>query len=983
MKAKFLGIAIAFAMVSMAFAAFPAAAADPQSVRSRTWDYAVAEDSQYHDLAGDEGWSMYWYDETAKGIYRGNPADSVSYTWGGAFPNSLVAPTWAMDNLYTDPGGWLYNNPVLAMNENPAAGLLAFSYTADSTAGSPYDMPYVKMQPVPVPTGAINGADIDLTWTDFVQVDDADTPVGSPIQDQLIGYEVFRSTSNVNWNDNAAEGPVGNPAAWTSVSGTIAAGTQAFTDTGIITGSGNTYYYSLKMTFYGESAPGTPVEVDSKYGGLQSIGILDPGGNTPPVVQSFSAEVGTLLAGDHTAPTVTLEAVIDDVVNEGDPIASAEINVNGEGWVGMSLVTAGGTATETYDYLYTAPAGYYPTGVINYEVRGYDDQGGPGAVSGDSFTITDTTDPTLAWNTVPAATIFTTQPANFQIGYEDFTAYDGAPADPNLVTCFLRWQVNGLGYSSYQLVNNTGMFSWGSFVNGLDYSIPGSTFVAGDVIDYDATLQDGGGNSLLLAGGSFTVLEAPAGVQDPYPVYGYLDLYDGIGGVYTPMRSGGGAVVTATWISNFDGSTLFRTDTTNVLGQYSIDLLNYTDGANVHLTATFDAPYSNNGYNITQIIVAAGSSFQNVLCGIPIDVQITAPAPLASYAPGAPIATTYVWYDCDGAVAQGYFTHADGPMIWWSLDPLFVAPAAYNFDGIVGGDFGTHNDVLQLWTGPQQFINISENGAAGINSFATPWGAISIPHDYDAVGVVGYWQNFTSMVGGEYEWKDWDNITLNVQVGGFDWDVVVGWNIVSVPQDPVNKGAIAGFDSFDALEYCAWQLIGVTDLALYDRTGPSTYTPFNYGQAEGVSFPMDMGPGYWVYSDVAGICHFNATNYTTSVDDGSGNWVLQYAIGAGWNLVGIMHNYTVVPYVITASDFTDTTVDLDLDTAGAAGPKVIATEWLEDAAPQWYHSYVEVDIVFPGMATHDWVMEPFSINPGTGLFLWVDAGVTIDWDTDF
>ena len=55
MKEKILGIAIAFAMVATAFAAFPAAAADAQSCRSRVWDYAAAEDSQYHDLAGNEG----------------------------------------------------------------------------------------------------------------------------------------------------------------------------------------------------------------------------------------------------------------------------------------------------------------------------------------------------------------------------------------------------------------------------------------------------------------------------------------------------------------------------------------------------------------------------------------------------------------------------------------------------------------------------------------------------------------------------------------------------------------------------------------------------------------------------------------------------------------------------------------------------------------------------------------------------------------
>lgn len=736
---------------------------------------------------------------------------------------------------------------------------------------------------------------------------------------------------------------------------------------------GDTYDWIANVPGGSDDGVGIP-------GGPFEAGTYTLSANTPPVVQSFIVETGNLLIGDHTAQTLTLGATIDDLVNEGDFIAGAEINVNGGGWFAMTPTTALDSATEAFTYAYTAPIGYYPTGIINYEVRGYDIVGGPGAVSADTFTIVDTTNPTVVWNSVPAATIYTTQPANFQIGYEDFIAYDGAPADPLLATCYISWEVNNGTYSNYQLINNTGMFFWGSFVNALDYTIAGGTFVAGDWVEYQAQMTDGNGNiGILGAGGAFKVLEAPAGVQDPYPIYGYLYLYNGVGGVYTPLPSTGGAIVTATWISNFDGSTLIRTDTTNALGQFSIDLMNYTDAANVHLTAAFDAPYGNTGYNFTVINEAAGSSFQNVLCGIPVNVTITAPAPLATYAPGALIATTYVWYDCDGAVAQGYFTHADGPMEWYTdpFDVIFVPPAPYTFNGVV--DAGTHNDVLQLWIGPQQFINISENGAAGINSWSTPWGAISIPHDYDAVGAIGLWQNFSTE-----EWKDWDNITLNLLVGGFDWDVVVGWNIVSVPQDPVNKQGNGVFDSYDALEYCIWQLGGVTDLALYTRTGPSTYTAFDYGQAEGVSFPMDMGLGYWVYSDVAGICHFNATNYTTSVDDGTGNWVLQYGIGAGWNLVGIMHNYTTLAWntLPFARHFTDGTVDLDLDSAGAAGPKVIATEWLEDAAPQWYHSYVDTT-TFPGMATHDWGMEFFSGNPGTGLFLWVDAGVTIDWDTDF
>jgi len=691
-----------------------------------------------------------------------------------------------------------------------------------------------------------------------------------------------------------------------------------------------------------------------------------PPTNVNAVVTGFAAEVGPLLAGNHLNQQVTLQATVSDAANEGNLIVGAEVSVDGGAWAAMTAVDgAFDEVTEDVTYVFTHGFGYYATGVHNYQVRAWDNGApqGPITPASDSFTIVDTTIPTVAWTGQPAATLYTTQPANFIIGYEDFTAFN-----PAVANSYVRWRVNAGPYNNYVLFNAS--FNWGTFNNILTYSIPGNTFNPGDVVDYLGQVTDGNGNIGILGAGSFTVALAPPGVQDPYPIYGYLNLYNGNGGAYTAIPSAGGAIVTATWISSFNGATLTRTDATNALGQFSIDLMNYTDGAQVWLTAPFDAPYNNLGYNYTTINIVGfpGGRMQNVLCGIPYDVEITVPIAGAIEQSGVPFATTYVWYDINGLLCQGYYSFFDGNMIWWSGDPLFVPPAGYQFNGIA--DAGTHNDLLTLFTGGNQWINISEGGAPEANPWPTPWGAIQIPTTFVGGNVV--------LVPGFL--KDWDNITVMVLAGGFDWKVVDGWNIVSVPQDPVNKGTNLVFDSFDALEYVAWQLTaagGFTDLSLADRTGgnPSTYNMFDYGMAEGVAFPMDGVHGYWVYANLVlpapVACHFNSTNYSAGLN------VLNAV--AGWNLVGFTHNYIAWGAMPTAADWTTAAIDPDLATVG----KIVATEWLEDAVPQWYNSYVDM-AGFPGMATHNWIWDNgYSQYPGNGLFLWLEAPAQINFNVAF
>jgi len=93
------------------------------------------------------------------------------------------------------------------------------------------------------------------------------------------------------------------------------------------------------------------------------------------------------------------------------------------------------------------------------------------------------------------------------------------------------------------------------------------------------------------------MVENSATPSMPYPVFGFVYLYDGTSaGGYTPLASMGGATVEVTWWDIYNGWSTIMT-VTNPIGQYSVDLLNYTDGGIVYVNATFDAPFSNNGYN--------------------------------------------------------------------------------------------------------------------------------------------------------------------------------------------------------------------------------------------------------------------------------------------------------------------------------------------------------------------------------------------------
>jgi len=153
---------------------------------------------------------------------------------------------------------------------------------------------------------------------------------------------------------------------------------------------------------------------------------------------------------------------------------------------------------------------------------------------------------------------------------------------------------------------------------------------------------------------------------------------------------------------------------------------------------TFDAPFSNNGYNYTYIDIMMGMSMQNVVCGVPYELMITFPMMGMPFPMGAPFNVDFEIVDRDGNLAQGYFTFSDGPIIWTSSDPMFMPPPPSVFDGTASPTPGWHSEMVMLLTIGPQTIELFEGGMPG-NDFLTPWGGFTIDPDNSVPGWLDDW----------------------------------------------------------------------------------------------------------------------------------------------------------------------------------------------------------------------------------------------------
>jgi hypothetical protein len=868
---------------------------------------------------------------------------SMTQTFGGAGPTDVL------------PGDSIYS--ALELDANRGAEPRTYYSTVDGGAG--YGWTVVGA----VPNGYL--------WAgNHIAIADADEevfPGTAPATTFFKMYQMpavtFTDDTTNNWAFPAHEADVPGNTASCIESWVLMEGAAAGDNDGPWTQVGVTQPYGTAITY--DRTPDFYYCVRIIWDGAVNSAVLSqPLQNIEVVGSTFAPEASALLStpATHNGNTVTEYVTITATITESiadttpDTINGAQLRVDGGAPVAMAAVDGAfdGEASEAVTGQFDFPSPF-TEGVHTFEVHGSDTGDGYNAtwMSG-TFTVTDTTAPVAAWGMVPGATAYIGNNLVFTATYEDFSNYQAAGS-------YLTWSLNGVPQANVPLVGvQTG---WGSYLYTATATIPTGGFVAGDVITYNGQVTAasvGPQTTVLGAGGPITMADPPT-FMDPFPVYGYVSLYDGtFAGGFDPTPQIG-ATVTVSWYDVSFGGVNTTTGVTNGLGQFSIDIHHGMVGDplayGIEISST--ATTGNIGYNWTAIAdwMAMGGVWMDVLCGVPYDVNITnpveIPVPNVYATIGFPV--TYEIVDIDGVLAPGYFTFADGPMLWHSNDTTFASPPSAWFNGTASATPGTWTGNLVLSEPGFKYINVTENDLSDF--YLTPFDAIA--YQIGGVAVPGYL-------------KDWDNITVFVLAGGFDWNCVAfGWNIVSAPQDPLSKGTDAIFDAGDALQVC-WNHNGTNDNALQiaERQVDGSYITWTIPDGEG-GFPIDGVHSYWVYAEVAQIVTFLALDYAY----GGGDNILAAAMG--WNMVGFTHNYTTWTWIPNSAMFMNATIDADL----AGVDKIIATQW--DYSTQMYVSYVE-QAGFPGMPEKLWSWDlSYSNQPGNGLFLWLEAGVTIEFNVLF
>jgi|GEM_PF-6869057 len=600
---------------------------------------------------------------------------------------------------------------------------------------------------------------------------------------------------------------------------------------------------------------------------LQVSGAQDVAGN---VQTAYTWSFTT--ASDSQPPVVTITGITDPIEGGADQTVTATVDDS----------TTGGSNIVSATYTVIAPSGMVavdnasmsasdgafdsPTETVTatfstvgwatgtYTVFVYGSDGNIGSAS-TTYVEQDTSAPTFTYD-LPSdgATVAADQPINVYAYIDDANH----TSDIDNTTVILHW-TNDSWTNTYTITMtyaDSGVSNTVKYVGGRWYgAIPAQA--DGTSISYYIDAADVVGNAA--TGPTYTITASSASLSDPYPVYGYVWIYNGNGGVYNPLLCDGTAYglanVVVSWVNSSSGLTDSITVTTDNAGRYQVDLHNYTDGGTITVNASDGGLAARYNINTTTISVADGGSMVNVTFGIPYNLNITNPADGSSVITGNAFNVDYTVYDVNGVVAPGYY----GTVHLVTGDPLGTMPADYTFGGI-GVDDGTATVSATLVTGGIQYLNATDTLMD-----------MSPPAEFTDAG----------------EW--WDNITLNVLSTGFTWDLSQpGWHVVSVPQIPIatNDSASEIVD----LIYSTAQGDGITlaDITIANRTGanPSTYDTWIRGSG-GVDFAIEVGMAYWVYVDQGfpTSVSIQANNYTAAT--------FTKTVFAGWNMIGLAHNDSV------------------------------------------------------------------------------------------
>lgn len=936
MKSKIIATVLALGMVLTAFSMF--AAADPmEAVLSRV---SPAADGQRADTgaAAPNALVYFWAQNRAW-----NPTVTVSH-WG------VNAYGVTVDGV----GSWVYNLAYTQCTADTGSIWDAWSALED----------FVMVYEIPNTLSA-NGRNYTMIFEDQMDGDGSTNAGANSAQNAMTVINNPTETSNNEATNTAVIGIVAQVTGYEtpqlydgyglykSTTGPITATnpgtfvadiTTTYTDTAWTADA----WYAVKVKWDGSS---TDVFIAPRYSyGYSQNLFVDyvVAGNDPPVV-TVPATVPAVHNGNTVTEFVTIGATITDL--QAADVLSATYSVDGGAPVAFAQT---GVSPLVVSAVYNFPSPY-TEGAHTVSIVANDGTVNSVAPGAAPFTVTDTTAPLAAWDTVPGATAFWTNDIVFTASYEDFSTFQAAGS-------YLTWSLNAVPQANIPFVMTFDGF--GSFLYTATATIPAGTGAAGDVITYGGQVTAASATpqtTPLAAGGPITLADPPV-LTDPFPVFGTVVLYDGAAGVYSPNLA---PINTPVAVGYFDfalGAWNVIPTVTDALGQYTVDIMNVVvgDPAGIEVAAGPFPGYNNMGYAWVPVVAAyaVGGVQVDVTCGVPAEVIITVPLTLSNVIAGTPFIATYTIVDIDGVLAQGYYTF-EGQMLWTSSDVAFVAPAGRTFNGIATATPGTATDSLTLWTPPQQTIRIGENGLLS-NDMPSSLG------DYGPINIGG--------VSTPVFTDDWDEIILNIMGNSFDWNVVDGWNIVSVPMDPVFKGGDGVFGAFDALATCN-ALMADPTLVVAMRDNAGVYTVADLAVAEGTAadFAMDGVHGYWVYSETVGgaIVNFLALDYA-AVGFNTVNAV------AGWNLLGFTHNFGTGTWNVAGN------LDADYLTTALPGvgmtTKIIATEW--DYTAQWYYSYVVTPTFV--MPSRNWGWDfSYSAMPGNGFYLWLDAAAAITFPMDY
>jgi hypothetical protein len=568
-----------------------------------------------------------------------------------------------------------------------------------------------------------------------------------------------------------------------------------------------------------------------------------------------------------------------------------------------------------------------------------------------------------------------------QVAYVAPTPANGANVPPATYTIRLTAQdfrdVRTTGYyritakhgATTFFAENTSMtfmgWAMGSNIDTFQYPIAATT--GGWRVDYWTYMQDG---TTVTSTYRFFNTQNGTTPTNPLNIGGFITLYNG--NLATGYNPGYVEFATVT-VRTYSAAGVYTTivDTTDALGFYQVTFTNnsYMDGGTVWVNTTTPAsptniwvgavnyPRNAPGWinnSLVTAVDAAGQLFRNETLGIPTNLTVrwvpdwtVLPIPgINVLNAGATFYVTAVARDRQGLLAPGYYgalttwTNQTVGTYWGAVLP---AQATATLDGL-GGAVSPFPDANLVgtdgyWNNTAVFFTMGiwvcwvNDTTAPINSM-TPNAPAPLPPQVPAI-------------------NERDNTHVRILGGGFFWQPVRGWNIISVTKNTI---AVYGA-TFTASEAGACVIAGalrngvvLTGALLSNRLAgsPANYETWDILAAGGVNFVMDIDHAYWLYVNA------NILDVFVQSDDilggAAGDPPMGIAPGglntvglvAGWNMVnsGLNQTGTVFGAGANAPIHTDVSGNVGNWAAGT----VLYTAGAWTAGPPAYRAWYDAPL---------------------------------------